>query len=84
MPTAGPVDWWWVAVRVCDVVDPSCENTQAQFLERGLPVESLRRHSGERVGEIWAPEEVTPWMFLWQPHDKKHLLLPHWPPGSRK
>lgn len=44
MPPARPVNRWWVAGRVCDMVDSSCLDTQGQFLERDLPKESLRRY----------------------------------------
>lgn len=74
MLPARPADGWWVA-GVRDMVDSSCVDTQRQFLERGLPVESLRRHR-EGVGEIWVPEEVIPCMLCGQPRDKSHIRAP--------
>lgn len=34
VPTAGPVDRCWVAVRVCDRVDPSCANEHTGTVPR--------------------------------------------------
>lgn len=54
MLPAKPVDRWFVAGRVCDMVDSGCMDTQWQFLERALPDDE--QTSGK--GKIPVPEAV--------------------------